>query len=185
MNYFQQSTEVLQNVADQHQSTLDDIVEAILNAHRHGGTVFFCGNGGSAADSQHLATELVVRFEENREPVSAVALTTDTSLLTACANDFGYEYVFQRQVEAHVDSDDVLIAISTSGNSGNVVKAAQTAGQQSATVVGFTGQSGGELKEFCDLLFNVPSSTTSHIQEAHITGGHYICRKLEEKLLDS
>ncbi|MGE0493313.1 MAG: SIS domain-containing protein [Vulcanimicrobiota bacterium] len=146
-----------------------------------GGTIYFVGNGGSAADAQHLAAELVGRFErENGYP--AVALTTDTSLLTALANDFTFEEVFSRQVKAVCRAGDLLVAISTSGNSPNIVRAAEQALSQGCRVMGMAGGKGGRLAELCELCLVVASERTCRIQEAHITVGHILCELVEATL---
>lgn len=184
MHYFQNSSEVFQLLTRTCHQEIRQIVSTFQITLNNGGTIYFCGNGGSAADSQHLAAEFVVRFAENREALPAVALTTDTSVLTAGANDLGYDTVFERQVEAHVGADDLLVAISTSGNSENVLQAAKKALEQKATVVAFTGKDGGSLKHHCDITLQVPSDTTSHIQEAHIAVGHFLCKQVEEQMID-
>lgn len=145
-----------------------------------GNKILFCGNGGSAADSQHLAAELVGRFVKERRSMAAVALTTDTSILTAVGNDYGYDQVFARQVEGLGRSGDVLIGISTSGNSANVVNAVQMARSIGMHTFAFTGEGGGQLANLCDLTFAVPSKTTARIQEMHILAGHIICELIEE-----
>ena len=161
--------------ADEIAAAGDLLVESLAA----GGTVFFVGNGGSAADAQHLATELVGRFEEdNRLP--ALALTTDTSALTALANDFGFDEVFSRQVEALVRPGDALVALSTSGNSPNVLAAIRQARENGARVLGLAGRDGGEMARTCDLCLVVPSRRTSRIQECHITLGHILCELVEE-----
>lgn len=143
---------------------------------KQGGKALFCGNGGSAADSQHLATELVVRLssENNRRALSAIALTTDTSILTACSNDYGFDYMFSRQVEALGKSGDILFAISTSGNSQNVINAVNAAKKLGITTVGFLGASGGKLAGIVDYPLIIPSNDVQHIQESHIAIGHII-----------
>ncbi|BBB91605.1 MAG TPA: D-sedoheptulose 7-phosphate isomerase [Methylomusa anaerophila] len=145
-----------------------------------GRTVFFCGNGGSAADSQHLAAEFVGRFQRERRALPAVALTTDTSILTAVANDYGYELVFARQVEALARPGDVVVGISTSGSSPNVVAAIERAKAAGAAAVGMTGETGGKLADLCDVCIKVPSNVTARIQEAHILVGHIICEMIDE-----
>lgn len=147
-----------------------------------GGKILFCGNGGSAADAQHLATELTVRYKTDRAPIAAVALTTDTSALTAIGNDFGFEQLFARQVAALGKKGDVLIAISTSGNSRNIINALTEARNMGITTVGFTGKTGGNMASLCDILLNVPSTTTARIQEMHITLGQMLCGALELNL---
>ncbi len=147
-----------------------------------GGCVFFCGNGGSAADAQHLAAEFVGRFQIDRGALSAVSLVTNVSSLTAIANDFGYEFVFSRQVEALAKPGDILVLISTSGNSNNVLFAAEQARKQRVFTVGLTGASGGKLGPAVDLLLAVPSRETQRIQEAHILLGHIYCGLVEMAL---
>ena len=149
-----------------------------------GGKIMLCGNGGSAADSQHLATELVVRLsgDRDRQALPAIALTTDSSILTACANDFGFDHVFSRQLEAIGRPGDTLIAISTSGNSPNVIKAVESARAKQIHSIALTGQSGGQLAELADISINVPSEDVQRIQEAHITIGHIIIGLIEREL---
>ena len=156
----------------------DMIADALVSGRK----VLICGNGGSAADAQHIAAELMGRFKLERRSLPAVALTTDTSALTAIANDYDFSDVFARQIEGLGRENDVLIAISTSGNSKNILKAVEAARQSKLTVVGFTGESGGALASLCDLSVNVPSSETSHIQEMHIAVGHMICAIVESRV---
>lgn len=144
-----------------------------------GGKVMLCGNGGSAADAQHFAAELTGRLVKERKPLAALALTTDTSALTCIGNDYGYEFVFERQVKALAKRNDVLIAISTSGNSENVCRAASAARECGALVVGLTGCDGGALKDLCDVAIIVPSRVTARIQEAHVLIGHTLCECAE------
>lgn len=146
-----------------------------------GNKIFLCGNGGSAADCQHLAAELVVRFTRERQGLPAIALTTDTSILTACGNDYGYERVFARQVQALGKIGDVLLAFSTSGNSANVLEAIRAAHEQGMFTVGFVGGNGGEMAEMCEICITVPSDVTARIQECHILLGHWLCDELERR----
>jgi D-sedoheptulose 7-phosphate isomerase len=139
----------------------------------------FCGNGGSAADAQHWAGELVSRFNYDRPGLAAIALTTDTSILTAIGNDYGYERLFARQVEALGVTGDVLIAISTSGNSPNIVAALEAARVRGITSIGFTGEAGGKMAALCDICLRIPSSSTPRIQEGHEVLGHAICGMIE------
>jgi len=156
--------------------------ELLIAALKGGGTLYVCGNGGSAAESQHIAGELVGRFLMNRPALPCVALTTDTSILTAVANDYDFSRTFERQVEALVKPGDVLWALSTSGNSPNVLKAAVRARQRGAKVLGMTGRSGGKLAELCDLCLCVPADSSPAIQEGHLTLIHILCRLVEEAL---
>lgn len=163
----------------------DDLVRAVdvcVGALRAGGKLMFAGNGGSAADAQHWAGELVSRFYYDRPGLAAVALTTDTSILTAVGNDYGYDYTFARQVEALGRGGDVLIAISTSGNSPNVLRAAHAARERGIAVIGFTGEGGGKLAPLCTTCFRVPSSETPRIQEGHEFLGHLLCALIESEM---
>jgi D-sedoheptulose 7-phosphate isomerase len=153
--------------------------EHTAKAIKGGHCIFFCGNGGSAADAQHLAAEFVGRFQLERSPLPSMALTTNSSLLTAIANDYGYEQVFSRQIQAFAKPDDILFGISTSGNSPNVVRAMEEGRILGAYTVGLTGRSGGKLRECVDLLLNVPSDQTPRIQESHILLGHIYCDLVE------
>ncbi|MEX2156238.1 MAG: SIS domain-containing protein [Gemmatimonadales bacterium] len=147
-----------------------------------GGTLFFAGNGGSAADAQHIATEYVVRYQTTRPAMRAVALTTDSSLLTACANDLGFDEVFARQVEALAEPGDLLVLHSTSGESPNVIRAAQAAKARGVGVVAFLGRGGGQLKDLADLALVVPADETARIQELHLAIEHVICDLVEDRL---
>lgn len=144
-----------------------------------GGKILLCGNGGSAADSQHIAAEIVGRFKKERKGLAAIALTTDTSILTSVGNDYGYEYIFSRQVEGLCNPEDILIGITTSGNSKNVVNAIEVANSIGATTIGLTGGSGGKLNTLCATNIVIPSDVTARIQEAHIFIGHCLCEILE------
>lgn len=150
--------------------------------YRSGGKVLFCGNGGSAGDAQHLAAELSGRFYLNRAPLYAEALHVNSSYVTAVANDFGYEEVYARMVEACGRPGDVLVAISTSGNSPNIIRAIDRAKLLGMVVVGMTGATGGKMADLCDLLVNIPSEDTPRIQESHILVGHIICELVEKSL---
>lgn len=154
----------------------------LVKTLKQGGKVLLCGNGGSAADCQHIAAELVVRYEHERQALAAIALTTDSSILTAHANDIGFDSVFARQVYALGTEKDCLIAISTSGKSPNVLMAVEAAKQQRMITIGLTGGSGGRLKELADIAVAVPSAVTARIQEAHILIGHWWCGLIERSL---
>lgn len=161
---------------------LERAVALCVGALRKGGKLMFAGNGGSAADAQHWAGELVSRFYYDRPGLAAVALTTDSSILTAIGNDYGYDYTFARQVEALGRADDVIILISTSGNSPNVVRAAEAARERGVGVVAFTGESGGKLAPLSDLCFRIPSNETPRIQEGHEFVGHLLCALIESEM---
>jgi len=154
----------------------------IVRSLQDGGKIILFGNGGSAADAQHIAAEFVVRLRGHRRPLAALALTVNTSVLTAAANDYGYEQVFARQVEALARPGDVLIALSTSGESANVLRAAEAGRARGLWVAALTGQSGGALRARADLLLNVPSQDAQRIQEAHITIGHILCALVEQQI---
>jgi len=163
----------------------DTIVEAawiIINAYKADKKVLLIGNGGSAADAQHIAGELIGRLKMEREALPAIALTANTSVLTALANDYGYDKVFSRQIEALASAGDVLIAITTSGTSPNVVEAVKTAKSRGIIVIALTGSNSGKLNNLADLTIMVPSDNTQRIQEVHITVGHIICRLVEKEL---
>ncbi len=155
------------------------LVGVSTRALKAGGKILFFGNGGSAADAQHLAAELVVRYVANRRALPALALTTDSSILTACSNDFSYDDVFARQIEALMRPEDVAIGISTSGNSANVIKALEAARHLGGTAAGLAGCDGGAMRALCDPIVVVPSTITARIQEMHILIGHALCDLLE------
>lgn len=169
-------------VAAEHAEAIAALAERYEATLRDGGTLFFAGNGGSAADAQHLATEYVVRYQASRPAMRAVALTTDTSLLTACANDMGFDEVFARQVEALARPGDLLVLHSTSGESPNVIRAAQAAKARGVGVVAFLGKGGGQLKSLADASLVVPADDTARIQELHLAIEHVICDLVEERL---
>jgi D-sedoheptulose 7-phosphate isomerase len=160
-------------------ATLDAMAGAIITALRGGKRLYILGNGGSAADAQHIAGELLGRFRLERRALPVLALTTDTSCLTAIANDLGYDRVFARQVEALVSAGDLVWAISTSGNSPNVLAAVEVAIQRGATIIGFTGATGGKLAERCAHVLRVPHQASDRIQEGHELAYHYICERVE------
>lgn len=151
---------------------------------RNGNKILFCGNGGSAADSQHIAAELVVRYRShvNRKALPAMALTVDTSILTACGNDYGFDKIFSRQVKAYGNEGDVLVGISTSGNSKNVILALEQAKKQKMLTIGLLGGDGGKMKDLCDFSVVIPTDVTARIQEAHIMVGHIWCESIEDIL---
>lgn len=164
--------------------TIEDITSLIIETFNKGNKVLFCGNGGSAADAQHLAAEFSGRFYKDRKPLPAEALHCNTSYLTAVANDYGYEHIYSRIVEGSGKKGDVLVGLSTSGNSANITKALQSAREIGMITVGFTGEGGGAMKSLSDYLVNVPSTDTPRIQETHILIGHIICQLVEEGMIE-
>jgi D-sedoheptulose 7-phosphate isomerase len=160
-------------------------VDMIYSALAAGGQLLLAGNGGSAADAQHIAAELTGRFMLERQPFRALALHVNTSSLTAIGNDYGYEHVFARELSAHARPGDVLLAITTSGNSPNILRAIEAARKGKVSVIGLTGESGGKMRAGCDLCLCVPSKSTARIQEMHITMGHAMCELLEERLSEA
>ena len=157
--------------------------EQLVRSLRSGAKIMFCGNGGSAADSQHLAAELVGRFAREREPLAAISLTVDSSAITAIGNDYGYDHVFERQLRGIGRAGDALVAISTSGQSANVVSAARAARQMGVAVVALTGRSGGALATLADVAISVPATRADSVQELHIAVGHMICDLVEERMM--
>jgi len=178
----EESAQTKRAIAKSRINEIDSMVKFVVTAYKTGGKVVLFGNGGSAADAQHLACELVGRFMLKRQAFPAIALTTNTSTLTAVANDCGYEAVFTRQVEALVNEKDVVIGISTSGDSPNVIEAIKLAKTKGAKTIGLTGGDGGKLAEVADLVLVVPSDSVPRIQEAHITIGHIVCELVEREL---
>ena len=164
--------------------TIEKVVVEITLAFKAGNRIYFCGNGGSAADAQHLAAEFSGRFYKDRVALPAEALHCNTSYLTAVANDYGYEHVYARLIEGIGQPGDVLVGLSTSGNSINIIEAFKKAKLNGMITVGFTGAGGGKMKDDCDFLINVPSNDTPRIQESHIMAGHIICELVEDQYFD-
>tara|TARA_Y100000996_G_C22475199_1_gene623794 strand:+ start:203 stop:784 length:582 start_codon:yes stop_codon:yes gene_type:complete len=177
-----QHREVLEQTKKTIESQFIESVECCKNSIKLGGKIIFFGNGGSAADAQHLSTELTVKFSKERKAIPAIALTTDTSALTAIGNDLGFDKIFSRQIEALGRPNDTVIAISTSGKSKNVIEAVKTANSMGIKVVSFTGISGDKLVELSDVCIQIPTETVSRIQEMHITIGQMLCNALEKNL---
>jgi D-sedoheptulose 7-phosphate isomerase len=177
---FLQSARLKEEMARTCGEIVVQIAKSMIQALASGGKILLCGNGGSAADCQHFAGEMVGRFKIERKGLPAIALSTDTSVLTSLANDYQFEIVFSRQVEALGKQGDILIAFSTSGNSPNVLRAVETARQRGISTIGFTGRSGGELKDMVDICLAVPVDETSLIQEGHETAFHIICQLVEQ-----
>lgn len=163
-------------------NTVCEVVNIIVTAFKNGNRVYFCGNGGSAADAQHLAAEFSGRFYTDRKALPAEALHCNTSYLTAVANDYGYDVVYSRMIDGIGEKGDVVIGLSTSGNSPNIVKAFEVAREKGIATVAFTGLTGGQMKSASDYLINIPSTDTPRIQECHITLGHIICQLVEAKI---
>jgi D-sedoheptulose 7-phosphate isomerase len=162
-------------------ATINVVADVIVSAFQSGRRVYFCGNGGSAADAQHLAAEFSGRFYTDRKALPAEALHCNTSYITAVANDYSYEMVYSRLIDGIGQAGDVLVGLSTSGNSGNIIKAFETAKEKQMITVGFTGLTGGQMKALTDHLINVPSTDTPRIQESHILAGHIVCQLVEER----
>lgn len=186
-----QISDILQRSIDTKQAILNDtillgtishVTQICTDCFKQGGKVLFCGNGGSAADAQHLAAEFSGRFYSDRDPLFSEALHVNTSYLTAVGNDYGYEYIYSRLIKAKGNKGDVLIGLSTSGNSENIIKAFEQAKSQGVICIGMTGTSGGQLNDKSDHIIKVPSSDTPRIQECHITIGHIICELVEKNI---
>ncbi|MBK8310811.1 MAG: D-sedoheptulose 7-phosphate isomerase [Chitinophagaceae bacterium] len=186
-NIIQSSIDTKQKILKNEEliSTIEKVVEVVTAAFKNGNRVYFCGNGGSAADAQHLAAEFSGRFYTDRKALPAEALHCNTSYLTAGANDYGYDVVYSRMIDGIGEKGDVLIGLSTSGNSVNIIKAFEVAREKGIHTVSFTGTTGGEMKSMSDYLINVPSADTPRIQESHITIGHIICQLVEEKVFNA
>ncbi len=165
-------------------NNIEEAINSIINAYRNNKKVLLCGNGGSAADAQHVAAEFSGRFYFDRQPLPAEALHVNTSFLTAVGNDYSFDIVYSRMIEASGNEGDILMAFSTSGNSSNIIKAIEAAKNKGMIVIGFTGATGGKMKDICDCLLNVPSTDTPRIQESHITVAHIICEFVEQALFE-
>jgi D-sedoheptulose 7-phosphate isomerase len=182
-NIIQASVDLKQHVleSDELLGTITAVIDKIVDALQKGNRIYFCGNGGSAADAQHLAAEFSGRFYTDRKALPAEALHCNTSYLTAVANDYSFDVIYARLIEGIGNEGDVLVGLSTSGNSANIVKAFEVARNKQITTVGFTGLSGGVMRGLSDYLINIPSTDTPRIQESHILIGHIICQLVEEK----
>tara|TARA_B110000503_G_scaffold102636_1_gene153281 strand:+ start:2251 stop:2838 length:588 start_codon:yes stop_codon:yes gene_type:complete len=163
-------------------SQIETFADTLVNCFKRDGKVFFCGNGGSAADAQHISAELTGRFYLDRKPLYSEAFHVNSSYMTAVANDYGYDKVYSRMAEACCRKGDVLVGISTSGNSNNIIEALKVAKKQGATIIGMTGETGGKMADLVDVLINVPSKDTPRIQESHILVGHIVCDITEKTL---
>ncbi|MFC1478886.1 SIS domain-containing protein [Candidatus Margulisiibacteriota bacterium] len=178
----QESIKVKQAVAEDLTATIAEAAGLMISSIQQGGKIAFCGNGGSAADSQHLAAELISRFKKERASYPALALSTNTSVITAIGNDYSFDSIFSRQVEGLLCDKDVLVGISTSGDSANVLEALKTAGANNIKTISMTGADGGKMKDCSDILLAVPSGDTPRVQEAHILIGHILCGLIEDAL---
>ena len=177
-----ESATVKRDLAERDTGQIVEFFQRVIGCLRQGGKILFCGNGGSAADAQHLAAELVGRFGKGKPPLAAIALTTDTSVLTCLSNDYSFDDIFAKQVQALGKKGDVLVSISTSGKSENIVRAARCARELGLFTIALTGSGGGALAEVAELCLKVPSENSQRIQEAHITIGHIVLDLLEKKL---
>ena len=182
INEFKSHLETIQNVINSMEDQLVEASKLVVETLKNGNKVLLCGNGGSAADAQHIAAELTGRYKTERRGLPGIALTTDTSALTAIGNDYGYDRVFDRQVESLANKGDLIIGISTSGNSSNVLSALKLASELGCKTIGFTGKSGGEMNKVCDINLVVPSNDTPRIQEMHILFGHTICQIVDNEI---
>jgi len=180
--HLKEHREVIGSISELHARQISEAASKIVQSLSNGGALFWCGNGGSAADSQHLAAELVGRFKKDRKALRSIALTTDTSVLTCVANDYSYNDIFSRQLEALARSGDMLIAISTSGNSENVLRALRLAEGMGVKTIALLGKDGGQAKMLADQAIIIPSDSTARIQEAHILIGHILCDLIEQEL---
>ena len=183
-NLINESVRTFTNISkDQHQVVLiENITNTIINAFKSDNKLLLCGNGGSAADAQHIAAELSGRFEIDRKPLNAEALHVNSSFVTAVANDYGYEEIYSRMVEAIGKNGDILLALSTSGNSKNIIRAIEKANSQGLITIGFSGNDGGAMQNLCKYNLIIPSDNTARIQESHILVGHIICKLIEQKM---
>ncbi|MAR99876.1 MAG: phosphoheptose isomerase [Nitrosomonadales bacterium] len=179
---FSEHLEIISKLMDSGSEHIDLFGELLSSCLQNHNTIFWCGNGGSASDSQHIAAELVGRFKKDRRALKSIALTTDTSILTSVGNDYGFENIFSRQLEGLGSSGDILVAISTSGNSENILKVLQTAKELGIISILLTGKNGGKAKQIADHSLVVKSDNTARIQEVHILVGHIICDLIEERL---
>jgi D-sedoheptulose 7-phosphate isomerase len=180
LNELNEHLTVFQDSKESLVEKIKEISILVIEKLNQGNKLIFCGNGGSAADSQHIAAEIVGRFKKERRSLPAIAITTDTSVITAIGNDYGYENIFKRQIEAIARKDDIFFAISTSGNSLNIINAIDTAKKSGCLVIGFSGLTGGKMNSMCDLMVNVKSNNTARIQEMHILIFHVICQLIDK-----
>jgi len=181
-NAISEHADLVQSIFYEDNKKIINIVEILLKTIKNGGTIFWCGNGGSAADSQHLNAELIGRFEKDRLPIKSQALTTDTSVITALSNDYSYNYIFSRQIKAYCKKKDSIVFISTSGNSKNIIEGLKEAKRIGCNRISFLGKNGGKAKNISNFSLIIKSNNTARIQEMHILIGHLICLLLEKKI---
>ncbi len=182
-NEFDKHIQIAQHTMMAIQDPIIQAAKIIIKSLDNHGKLLICGNGGSAADAQHIAAELTGRYKKDRQAIAAIALSTDTSALTAIANDYGYEYVFSRQIQALAHKGDVLLGISTSGSSPNIISALKEAQKHQCVLIGLSGKGGGAMKEICDINIIIPSDDTPRIQEMHILIGHILCQIIEQHFI--
>tara|TARA_B100001063_G_C16776478_1_gene565872 strand:+ start:156 stop:746 length:591 start_codon:yes stop_codon:yes gene_type:complete len=178
-NHIEEHINTAVNIDDAQKSQINNIAEIMINSLNNGGTIYWCGNGGSSSDSQHLAAELIGRYDQDRRPLNSLSLTTDSAVLTCIANDYGFDDIFSRQIEGLGKSGDILVGISTSGKSQNVYKALKKAQDMNVITIGFLGKGGGEILSVCDNHITINSNVTARIQEMHILIGHILCESIE------
>ncbi len=176
------SISLKEKIREKHIDVINNASKAIIDAYKNDKKVLWCGNGGSAADAQHLSCELVSKFYMDRKPLRSIALTTNTSIMTAISNDFTYDMIFERQVEALADKGDVVVGITTSGKSKNIINALRAANEKGAVTIALTGKNTDEIKDYADYLVPIPSDITPHIQESHIMIGHIMCYLVEKTI---
>lgn len=182
INCLKENIEVKKKILNEYVIQIEQTAKVIISSYQNGKKLIVFGNGGSAADAQHLVGEMIGRFKLERNAFPAIALTTNTSIITAIGNDYGYDNIFERQIEGLVQTGDVVIGITTSGNSPNIIKGLQKARELGAKTIGLTGCQGGKLPEYCDECLIIPSNNTARIQEAHITIIHILCELIEKEL---
>lgn len=178
-NHIEEHINTVVNIDETQKSQINNICEIMINTLKNGGTIFWCGNGGSSSDSQHLAAELIGRYDKERKPLKSLSLTTDSAVLTCIANDYGFDDIFSRQIEGLGKSGDILVGISTSGNSQNVYKALKKAQDMNLITIGLLGKGGGKIQSVCDNHITINSNITARIQEMHILIGHILCESIE------
>lgn len=184
-NHITSSIQCKQSILENYSKQIEQIASVLIDTFKKGNALYLCGNGGSASDAQHIAAELSGRYKIDRSPLPAESLNNNTSAITAIANDYGFEYVYERLLQSQSRAGDCVICISTSGKSKNIIKAAKYAKDNNITTIGFTGEQDSELSQICDISLKIPSSDTPIIQESHIMVGHILCHIIEEAMFQS